>query len=131
MENKIINYFKKKKEIASVYLFGSFASGKFTKASDIDIGVLFENNFLKSAESLKEQYMTELGRILRKDIELLVMNRAGEMILNQVYKKGKPILIKNNKYAKEFRIKSFAFYSDFEFYLKKMQNGFIKNLMDN
>ena len=94
---EITNFFKEKKEIASVYLFGSFASGKSTKTSDIDIGILFENKFLKFSDDLKEQYMAQLGRILRKDIEILVMNRAGEIILNQIYKKGKPIFIKNKK----------------------------------
>jgi len=129
--SKITSFFKEKKEIASVYLFGSFASGKFTKTSDIDIGVLFENKFLQFADDLKEQYMTQLGRILRKDVEILVMNRAGEVILNQIYKKGKPIVIKNKKYANEFKIKSIALYTDFEFYLKQMQNAFAQNLMDN
>ena len=59
------------------------------------------------------------------------MNRAGEVILNQIYKKGKPIVIKNKKYANEFKIKSIALYTDFEFYLKQMQNAFAQNLMDN
>ena len=128
---EITNFFKEKKEIASVYLFGSFASGKFTKTSDIDIGILFENKFLKFSDDLKEQYMAQLGRILRKDIEILVMNRAGEIILNQIYKKGKLILIKNEKYTNEFKLKSMALYTDFEFYLKQMQNAFAQNLMDN
>lgn len=127
----ITSFFKEKKEIASVYLFGSFASGKSTKTSDIDIGILFENKFFKFSDDLKEQYMAQLGRILRKDIEILVMNRAGEIILNQIYKKGELILIKNEKYTNEFKLKSMALYTDFEFYLKRMQNAFAKNLMDN
>jgi len=131
LESKIKNFFKNKKEIASVYLFGSFASGKAVPTSDVDIGVLFENKFLEFAEDFKENYMVQLGRILRKDIELLVMNHAGEVVLNQIYKKGKPILIQNKKFAKEFKIRSFSVYSDFEFYLRRMQNSFIKSLTGN
>ncbi|OGQ86263.1 MAG: hypothetical protein A3J85_00635 [Desulfobacula sp. RIFOXYA12_FULL_46_16] len=130
MEGKIQNYFKGKKEIASVYLFGSFVSGKFTKASDVDLAVLFEHACMESAESLKEKYMSELGRILRKDIDIIVMNTAGEMLLNQIYKKGKPILNQNRKFEKIFRIKSFMVYSDFEIYLKQIQNHFIRKIME-
>ena len=130
MENEIQHYFKDKKEIASVYLFGSFASGKYTKTSDIDIGILFEHKFIESAELLKEKYMSELGRILRKDIDVIVMNTAGEVILNQIYKKGKSILKKNKKFEKAFRIKAFMFYVDFEIYLKQIQNRFMKKTME-
>ena len=130
MENKIQNYFKGKKEIASVYLFGSFASGKFTKTSDIDLAVLFEHACIESAESLKEKYMSELGRILRKDIDIIVMNTAGEVLLNQIYKKRKPILNQNRKFEKIFRIKSFMAYSDFEIYLKFIQKHFIRKIME-
>ncbi|MCM2283322.1 MAG: nucleotidyltransferase domain-containing protein [Desulfobacula sp.] len=130
MEGKIQNYFRGKKEIAAVYLFGSFASGKFTETSDIDLAVLFEHSRVESAESLKEKYMSELGRILRKDIDIIVMNTAGEMLLNQIYKKGKPILNQNMKFEKIFKIKAFMVYSDFEFYLKHIQHHFIRNIME-
>lgn len=131
MEQKIKTYFKDKKEIASVYLFGSVASGKDTPSSDVDIAVLFEYKYLESAETFKEQYMMQLGRILRKDIEILVMNRAGEVILNQIFKKGKPIFIQNTSYSMAFKIKSLALYSDFKFYLNRMQDGFVKNMVGN
>jgi predicted nucleotidyltransferase len=130
LEGKIQNYFRGKKEIAAVYLFGSFASGKFTETSDIDLAVLFEHSWVESAESLKEKYMSELGRILRKDIDIIVMNTAGEMLLNQIYKKGKPIVNQNMKFEKIFRIKAFMVYSDFEFYLKHIQHHFIRNIME-
>jgi len=107
LENEIQHYFKGKKEIASVYLFGSFASGKYTKTSDIDIGILFEHKAIESAESLKEKYMSELGRILRKDIDVIVMNTAGEVILNQIYKKGKSILKKKQLIKKKFQAECF------------------------
>nr|NJM02508.1 nucleotidyltransferase domain-containing protein [Desulfobacula sp.] len=130
MEGKIQNYFRGKKEIAAVYLFGSFASGKFTRTSDIDLGVLFEYAWIESAQSLKEKYMSELGRILRKDIDIVVMNTAGEMLLNQIYKKGKAILNQNRKFEKIFRIKAFMAYSDFEIYLKPIRTHFIRNIME-
>ena len=113
-----------------MYLFGSFASGKFTKTSDIDLAVLFEHACIESAESLKEKYMSELGRILRKDIDIIVMNTAGEVLLNQIYKKRKPILNQNRKFEKIFRIKSFMAYSDFEIYLKFIQKHFIRKIME-
>ena len=40
IENTIKQYFEDRIEIAAVYLFGSYASGKNTFMSDVDIGIL-------------------------------------------------------------------------------------------
>ena len=48
MHNKltktIITYFDSRQEVVAVYLFGSHASGKEHRSSDIDIGVLLNRN---------------------------------------------------------------------------------------
>jgi len=42
LEEKIKNYFKNKKEVIAVYLFGSYAEGREHDLSDIDIGRILD-----------------------------------------------------------------------------------------
>lgn len=128
MESQIKAYFRGQTAVASVYLFGSYASAKQTNDSDVDIGILFEASEMDNAERLKERFMVELGRLLKKDIDVVAMNRAGELILNQIFKKGRLIHTKNARFTTQFKINSLMQYSDFEFYLKRMQNSFFSSI---
>ena len=128
MESQIKAYFCGQTAVASVYLFGSYASAKQTNDSDVDIGVLFEASEMDNAERLKERFMVELGRLLKKDIDVVAMNRAGELILNQIFKKGRLIYTKNARFTTQFKINSLIRYTDFEFYLRRMQNSYFSSI---
>jgi len=75
----------KKYQIPAIYLFGSYAKGKATERSDVDLLVSFETTglrFYELAEKLREK--------LRKKIDLLdVKQLAGNSeLLNEVLKDG-------------------------------------------
>lgn len=128
MEEKLKTYFEPNKEVAAAYLFGSHALNKNSPGSDVDIAVLLYHEYLKKSGKIKERFMLELSRLLRKDIDLVIMNDAGELLLYQIYKNGKSLFIRDYQYAKDFEIKSLALYYDFKYYLDKIQKGFIENL---
>ncbi len=130
IEDKIKHYFKNRKEIAAIYLFGSYASEKEHYMSDVDIGVLLIHNYHKSQKALKEKYILQLGRLLRKDIHLTILNSAGEVLLKQILYKGKLVLVKNSSYHKEFKMMSISKIVDFSFYLKKMHSNLIKRIIE-
>ena len=130
IENVIKQHFKDREEIAAIYLFGSYASGKERHMSDVDIGLLLNYKHSKSSEIFKEEYLTQLGRLLRKDIHLVILNTAGEVLLKQILGKGKLILVKNSKFHKEFKIASISKIIDFGFYLKKMHSGLTKRILE-
>lgn len=130
IETILKQYFKGRKEIAAIYLFGSYASGKERYMSDVDIGVLFNHKHSKFSEILKEKYMLQLGRLLRKDIHPVIMNSAGEVLLKQILGKGKLVLVENLKFHKEFKMVSLSKIVDFSFYLKKMHSSLIKRILE-
>ncbi|MEX1313139.1 MAG: nucleotidyltransferase domain-containing protein [Desulfotignum sp.] len=76
IKEKITHYFETRHEAAAVYLFGSFASEKNHPASDVDLAILFLPAHLPSADRFCDRYITKLGRLLRKDIHPVVMNRV-------------------------------------------------------
>jgi predicted nucleotidyltransferase len=130
IHEKITHYFETRHEVAAVYLFGSFASEKNRLESDVDLAILFLPEQLPSADRFCSRYLTELGRILRKDIHPVVMNRAGEVLLKQIFLKGKRLVINNPTYVREFNMFAMSRIADFGFYLNRMQAGLKKKIQE-
>ena len=113
-----------------MYLFGSFAQGKARRTSDVDIGILLNSNDPDLFKKNQIRYLKDLGRLLRKDIHPVILNTAGEMLMQQIFVKGKCILDNKHKEHSEFRMVMFSRIAAFSDYRKQMQNGLIKNIME-
>ena len=134
MENalieKIQSYFLTENEVVAVYLFGSYALGKARRTSDVDIGILLNSNNSELFKAKQLRYLKELGRLLRKDIHPLILNTAGEMLMQQIFTKGKCIVDNEHRKHAEFRMVMFSRIAAFSDYKKQMQAGFIKNIIE-
>ena len=130
LSKTISDYFKNKDEVIAVYLFGSYASGKNQPFSDIDIGILLNRIDQEFANQQKMRYLTELSRIIRKDVHPVILNFANEVLMKQIYSKGKCILINDSKKLAKYKMTMYARIADFAYYLNKMQKGFIRRTME-
>ena len=88
MQKEIAKYFKTKKEVIAVYLFGSYAQDKQRHFSDVDIGILFDRRHKGSARKNRNVYMLDLSRMLRKNLHCVILNSASEELLRQIFVKG-------------------------------------------
>ena len=108
---KLGNYFEKRDDIVMAFLFGSWAKGDEGTESDIDIAVYFkpENNILEW-ESTDSQYESEreiwldIERIVEKDVDLLVLNRAAATVADSALR-GYPIIIKDRNLYMDFLLR--------------------------
>ena len=125
----IESYFEKRPEVVAVYLFGSHAQGIAKPFSDIDLGILLDHKTLPLKDEFTTAYTVELGRLLRKDFHVLIMNTAGEMILSQVFKRGKCIHQKNQRILAKFKTASYSRIMDFEFQRKPIEKAFLSRLL--
>ncbi len=50
LDNKLMDFFNKQEHVRLAYLFGSAASGKAGKLSDIDIAVLLDDSLSKKRD---------------------------------------------------------------------------------
>jgi len=96
VEEIIRSVFANQKHIVSVILFGSFATGKQTPKSDVDIAVLYDYSCVPSQWDLLDLKETISGNIGR-DVDLVCLNTANPIIAMQVYKSGK-VIINNNQH---------------------------------
>jgi predicted nucleotidyltransferase len=131
LEETIADYFKANSaEITAVYIFGSQASGRSLAGSDVDIGVLFDRNDADYIRSRIEKFVVQLPRLLKKDVHPLAINFAGEVLLKQIFAKGKCLLVTDLRKFAEFKMVAYARIAGFDYYLKKMQAGLIRRVLE-
>ena len=128
IENQIKDYFSNKEGIAAVYLYGSYASGQVRSGSDVDIAVLFGNPDREVVNRQIEKIHVELSRILRKDLHLIALDFAGELLLKQILKKGRCLLVNDSKSLAYFTMKALTRIVDFQYYLQKMQSAMTRRV---
>jgi hypothetical protein len=107
--SQLKDYFEIKSGVLLVFLFGSAAGGKMKADSDIDIGILFENEpDIFEINELK----SELNGILKREIDIAVLNSAAPVLKMQVLKKGIPVFTKDKKYYNQFFVATINQYDD-------------------
>ncbi len=114
LKNRIAAYCATRPEILACYLFGSRARGKEQPGSDADIAFLLSGSIAASAYfELKMAYLSGLGALLRLDIHPLIMNDAGEVVLEQVFRKGLPVYGYDSLECIRFRMIQFSLIAEF------------------
>lgn len=98
-------------EIIAAYVFGSQATGEAGPRSDVDVAVLLDEHMKDNFDSL--QFVVDLERALNGNVDLVVLNRAGEPIKHQVRRDGRIVFDRDPKRRKHWEIMSTKFYQDF------------------
>ncbi|MDX9822759.1 MAG: nucleotidyltransferase domain-containing protein [Syntrophales bacterium] len=80
--------FRRSKKISAVYLFGSTATGKTRRGSDIDLAVIAKKT-ISRPERLKLQ--ADLSILFGKEVDLVIFRQAGPLLQHQILKYGRLI----------------------------------------
>ena len=95
--------------ISAIYLFGSHASGYEKSKSDIDLGVLFNED----VDGFKRiDLETEISNLLKKNVDFVDMKKSSPFVCHQIYKHGKPLYHDGSDFPFIFRANSIRDYLD-------------------
>ena len=101
-------YFDKRSDIIFAFLFGSAVKSKVRKEGDVDIAIYFIPEKDIEWEDFNKTYKGEskisldLERLLKKEVDLVVLNRTRAVLADEIVRKGKPIIIKNRGIFMDF-----------------------------
>ena len=120
---KILSFFKDRKDVSLAFVFGSFVRREMTAVSDIDVGIYFYSSpDFYQVNAIKD----DLSALLKRDVDVVVLNDASPVIKMQVLKKG--ILVfetcKNNYSA--FYGDTVKQYDDLKQIRKKCEDNILK-----
>ena len=124
-------YCAERPEIVACYLFGSQASGKARSGSDVDLAFLLKSDVPRSGYTeLTLEYFAQLSRMLRRDIHPQVMNNAGELVLEQIFRKGLVVYGAEDFDNAYFRMTQTAQIAEFAPLRKRMEDNFLERMKE-
>ncbi len=120
---RLENFLSTFNDIVLVFLFGSFARGKLTPFSDLDIAIFFRSStdFYK-VNDLKDN----LSKILNMAVDIVILNNAPPVIKMQVLKKGILIINKDTHVYNEFFVNTIKEYDDLKLTRKEIEDNILK-----
>ncbi len=131
LKNRIVRYFSRQSEVLAVYLFGSHASGAEHAKSDLDLAVLCDSSRdRQSAHRLQMKYFKELSRVVPENLDIVILNRAGELLVYEVLSRGRLLYQRDASRRVQFEARRIADYLDFAPVMRRMQRGMMKKLKE-
>ncbi len=126
--DKLKTYFLDK-DVAAVYLFGSYAKGKERKSSDLDIGILHNTNSdpVKNFESNLE-YAVQLEEITGIPVDVLDLEKVNTYLLHQLMRNRILILDKDTKRRVAFEVARRKEYFDRKSFYKTYHEQALRRL---
>ncbi len=106
MEEKIdrlISFFKKEPSVLLAFLFGSRTKGRESNISDWDVAVYLKSEEYMEIETEKDypeerKIWANITEILKTDnVDFVILNRARPVIVYNVLRTGRPLVIKDRK----------------------------------
>jgi len=94
----ITSILRRRKNIAAAYVFGSMATGRNRRGSDLDLAILAKK-CLSGRERIRLE--TEFSSLLHRDVDLVVFGQADPLLQHQILKYGR--LICENDPAERIR----------------------------
>ena len=120
--------------IAALYLFGSYAEGRQTPLSDIDLAVLFDVSIAKEASfSERLRLLGELSSCLGTDaVELVVLNEAPPPLGYRVTRDGELLYAsdKADSQIVNYKVKTWDRYFDYQPTQKIFSAGLAKRIQE-
>ena len=117
MVERLQKFFTEENNIRLAFLMGSFAKGTARKDSDVDVAVLFDQHpASREIFELKDS----LTVLLKKEIDLIVLNNAGPVIRMQALKSG-ILLYKTPDSYEDFFTRTINEYDDLKYFRKSIE----------
>jgi predicted nucleotidyltransferase len=93
-------YLAGRAEVRLAFVFGSVASDRASKMSDVDLAVYLDEESDEVVDSLQ----ADLERLLKREVDLVVMNRAPATLSWSAIRKGVPVKIQSRKFFLDFML---------------------------
>ena len=105
-------YFNNASNVSFALIFGSYASGRQTKLSDLDIAIYFDN----PPDGLDLlSLINTLSDLIGIEVDLAVLNNASAFLRHQVMKNYVVLTIKDRVNYRRFREKTITDYDEYKF----------------
>lgn len=120
-------------EVVAVYLFGSAARGTRGKRSDVDIAVLTRarETSQRRFRSLVEYVQAACDALGTDNVDVVLLHRAPIALRHEVFREGKPLLVRDPEALTRFRLESSRKYLDTIPLRRTYEEAFFRRIRKN
>ncbi len=118
VKDHLLHFFRDRKEVLLVYLFGSCLRENIDRAHDIDIAILVDPVIFKRLDKEKPygyeaELIAELIRLLKyNEVDLVLLNKASPLLAYEVIHHGKLLSCPSEEVRVQFEISSLKRHAD-------------------
>ena len=123
IREKVVSLCEAEPAITAAYIFGSYAKGKGKKSSDVDVALLLNEKKISGFSTLG--FVTTLEKQLGCKADVVILNKADEVLKYEVRRQGKLIYERSEEYRKQFEVKGRKSYEDFLY----LHNRYVKSVL--
>ena len=122
ISKKVIEVLQKEiPDLISVYCFGSSVRGHETLESDLDIACLSDRQITNIKRWTIQE---EIAYLLKRDVDLIVLKTATDVMKFQIISKGIRIFVKDVRKAEQFEDLVYCLYLD----LNEQRKGILEDV---
>ena len=130
----LIEKLKTDGDIVGIYLFGSYAKGKQTPVSDIDLAILLDRGFPPGRYFEKKlELLAITTSVLKTDeVDLVILNEAPPALAYRVLSDGRLLLEQKDRKDQRvsFQVRTYDRYFDFKPVEKILHEGLIRRIKE-
>jgi predicted nucleotidyltransferase len=129
VSHAIAEFVSSKKEILAAYVFGSVASGRTRRDSDVDVAVLLRDGMSPSRRfQFRLKLIADLGaKLHRSDVDVVILNESPPLLAHRVLSKGKLAFERSASARIRFQVMTANRYADmvpaYETYLRYLKKS--------
>jgi predicted nucleotidyltransferase len=132
IDPRLIKEIALKHDLQLIYLFGSRATSRETKLSDIDIAVLLNNRKVYKLKDLMLSLIFDFSRVFSSDkIDLVILNKASLAVRYHVIYEGKILYEVNPETRYNYEVNSISLYLDFKRYEDEYYKAMHKQILED
>jgi len=107
------SFFMEQPDVVAAYLFGSQATGRAGRGSDVDIAVLLSESVAPQRRGERRlRLIVDLERLCERSVDVVVLNRATPVLQNQVLRYGKLLFERDRLARVRFEVRARQAYFD-------------------
>lgn len=130
----LIEELKTDGDIVGIYLFGSYAEGRQTPVSDIDLAILLDRSFppVRYFEKKLELLAITTSVLKTDEVDLVIVNEAPPALAYRVLSTGRLLLEKKDRKGQRvnFQVRTYDRYFDFKPVEKILHEGLIRRIKE-
>ncbi|MCX7781656.1 MAG: nucleotidyltransferase domain-containing protein [Negativicutes bacterium] len=117
--NKLMDFFATKEEVLFAWLFGSYASGRNNRHSDVDIAIYVKETGLLLDLDWYLSVKADLMALTKREVDLILLNTAKPLVKHVANRKKVVLLSRAPLFEAEYSLRVLKEYNDTRYWARR------------